>query len=425
MWYVIIALILAVFGFTNFILPQKISGPLFYLAYSLSWLLLTLLTVKISRSKNIKLWITETPLVTTAAAVALIQIVALVFAGIFSSFGSSPYAFTPLAIIFNVSFFLSTLVGIEVSRAFLVRTYSRRKPTLVLGLTALLYTVISIPRYELATLDVTNPQTLTKFLASSFTPVLAESMFATYLAFLAGLTPALIYRGIITSFMWLCPILPDPSWSVKALIYVMIPTVGFLSIEQATAPRVIRKRGRKIKVKKKSSFVWMSIAMLSVLAVWASTGLLGFRPTVIISGSMRPTIDVGDITITVKTPPESIKPGDIIQFVTEDAIIVHRVHGIQYEGDTRLFVTKGDANNAPDPDPVHPSQVLGKLIFTIPKLGWVSIAVKTFFAEAYTFFTTNLIYSSITLAITLAASILGIHRYRNQPLRKLRRRLGR
>ena len=58
---------------------------------------------------------------------------------------------------------------------------------------------------------------------------------------------------------------------------------------------------------------------------------------------------------------------------------MHRVIEIQEVGDAKFFITKGDANRNPDSDPVIPENVVGKLVFTIPKIGWVAIAVKGFF----------------------------------------------
>ena len=45
----------------------------------------------------------------------------------------------------------------------------------------------------------------------------------------------------------------------------------------------------------------------------------------------------------------------------------------------KIFITKGDANSEPDVDPVMPDQVTGKVVFTIPKLGWIPIFFKTIF----------------------------------------------
>lgn len=425
LWYVIIALILAVYAFTGFVLPRILEGILFYLAYSLTWLLLAVTALKISNLKNVKLWKPGNFFITMAAIIAVAQIATLVFTGIILGFGKSPYSFTPLSLILNITFFMSTLLGMELSRAYMVKTYCGHKPTLALGFIALLYATISVPLSRFMILDLNSPLELTEFSASTYLPALAESLLASYLALLAGPTPAIAYRGILQGFEWLCPILPNPSWSIKALVGVMIPAIGFLTIHKATMPCVTRKRGRPVRVQKPPLLNWTIVATLCVLVVWASTGLLGFRPSVISSGSMRPTINVGDIAITVKTPPEAIKIGDIIQYYGEERTIVHRVVNVQKEQGTKFFITQGDNNNVPDQNPVHPSQIVGKLVLTIPKFGWVSIAIKSFLTEAYTFAATNLTYASTTLAVTLAASVFGIRKYRNQPLRKLRRRLGR
>jgi len=424
MWYLIAVLTAVIYIITNIALPSAVSGIAFYIVYSLCWISLALTVIKLSKSKNIEIFQINNSFLIMASTIAVLQIVTLTFTGVLISFGTSPYNHTPLYLALNIIFFMSTIFGMELSRAYIVKTCCQRKPTLALGLIALFYATITISLSRFLSLDL-SPLGLAEFSASVFLPALAESLFATYLTFLSGPTSAITYRGILQSFEWLSPILPNLSWSVKALIGVMIPTVGFLTIHQSTIPRYIRKHGRQVKVKKSSTLGWTAVAMISVLAIWGSTGMLGFRPSIISSGSMTPTLQVGDVIITVEASPNDIKIGDIIQYSGENEIIAHRVVDIQQQGRTKYFITKGDDNNAPDPEPVSPSQVIGKTVFTIPKLGWVSIAIKTFFTEIYTFFTTNLTYAYTTLAIIIPTSAFGIHRYRNQPLRKLRRRLNR
>jgi hypothetical protein len=68
---------------------------------------------------------------------------------------------------------------------------------------------------------------------------------------------------------------------------------------------------------------------------------------------------------------------------------------------------------------------LGKVVLVIPKIGWVSIYLKNFAAQAWSLLANNIHASYTVLGITLISAAIGIHRYRNQPLRKLRRRLKR
>jgi signal peptidase I len=141
---------------------------------------------------------------------------------------------------------------------------------------------------------------------------------------------------------------------------------------------------------------------------------------------MRPTLDVGDIAITVQTPPDKIKVGDIIQYWRqgEPAPIIHRVIQIDRAGGITYIVTKGDANDAPD-EPITVTQTLGKVVLIIPKIGWISIALKTAILSAASYIQNNFAPAIALIGLAFAYSAFRIHKYRNKPLNKLKRRLGR
>jgi len=91
-------------------------------------------------------------------------------------------------------------------------------------------------------------------------------------------------------------------------------------------------------------------------------------------------MDAGDIVIIAKVPADIVKEGDIIQFRKDERItVMHRVIEIQETEGAKFFITKGDANDEPDTDPVIPENVVGKHILTVPKIGWVAIVIKSFF----------------------------------------------
>lgn len=426
-------LILTVVLAINAVLSIYRPGGLMAYAFpSLCWAFLAVTTLWVCGLEKIRLWFNKS-VVIMATLIATLQIATLVFVSFFTGFGRSPYAFTPIAITINIAYFSSALIGLEFSRAYLIKSCPKRKIFTAIGLTALFYTFISFPLTRFLTLGA--PAETAKFLGSDLLPTLAQSLLATYLALLGGPTASIAYLGILQAFEWLSPILPNPTWPIKALITTLIPTIGFLTINQTVSPFKLMQLGiisrsevigRIRKAKKSMSLSWVAIAMISLILIWGSTGLLGFQPNIIASGSMTPTLDVGDIAITVQTRPETIRVGDIIQYWREGepAPIIHRVIETYKTGGTIYLVTKGDANNAPD-DPITPTQTVGKLIITIPKLGWISIHLKTFIANTWAFLTNNPAIAYATITITSAGSVFGIHRYRNQPLRKLRRRIGR
>ncbi|MEG1494953.1 MAG: signal peptidase I [Bacilli bacterium] len=108
-----------------------------------------------------------------------------------------------------------------------------------------------------------------------------------------------------------------------------------------------------------------------------------FSAYVIITNSMDPTIMVNDAIINRRSQPASIKVGDIITYVSDDAIsygktITHRVVAKDQDDMGRYrFRTKGDNNNAEDPWIVLEKNVIGKAMFKIPMLGYIQQLLAT------------------------------------------------
>ena len=65
--------------------------------------------------------------------------------------------------------------------------------------------------------------------------------------------------------------------------------------------------------------------------------------------------------------------GDVIAYAHDGKTIVHRITEVVQQPEGTAYITQGDANNAPDADPVQPSQIEGKVVARIPALGWVSL----------------------------------------------------
>ena len=96
------------------------------------------------------------------------------------------------------------------------------------------------------------------------------------------------------------------------------------------------------------------------------------------SGSMVPTLNVGDLIVVQGTPATEIKVHDIIVFHEPgipSTLIVHRVIEVLNESGELLFRTKGDHNPGPDPWEVPASGLVGKVIASYAGIGWVFIVL--------------------------------------------------
>lgn len=394
MWHIILGLVIVIYALINLVLPNVLSGfTRTYVAQPILWASLAFLAFKVSKHEGLTIWFKKvrkwqfgnSP-VHAAILIAALQITLLVFAGVFLGFGKSPYSFSPQGILTNIVFVASTLFGMELSRAYLIRRFAGRgNAILVISLTALLFTLINISPAKFGLLGFSDPAASAEFIGSTCIPSLAENLLASYLAFLGGAFASIAYLGTLQAFEWFSPFLPDLEWPTKALIGTIVPTIGFLTVQHAfylaqAKPGEVKRRTKRPK-KEESLPSWTVVAILSVIILWFSFGFFGVHPAIIGSGSMRPVMDAGDIAIITDVPADSIEQGDIIQFRTERYTVIHRVIELQEGGDSKLFITKGDANDDIDSDPVHPSQVTGKVSFVIPKLGWVGIIVRDIIRE--------------------------------------------
>ena len=111
------------------------------------------------------------------------------------------------------------------------------------------------------------------------------------------------------------------------------------------------------------------ITVLLLMSAFPITG--NFKIKIVLSGSMEPTIKTGSIVIV--RPADDYKIGDIITFQTaiDRDLITHRIKDIKVVGGELRYITKGDANNAPDQREVLQREIIGKLLFSIPYLGYV------------------------------------------------------
>lgn len=338
----------------------------------LAWAILTLPGYRPAGRFRIRTTIIRLGLMT-----GVFQIALYVIGGLFSSFGRNPSSLTPTGILVNLVFVGSMLAGMELSRAWLVNRLGRKHVFLAVALVALLYTVLSLP---LARLMGIRPQMESvTYVNSTLLPTLAESMMATFLALLGGPLASIAYRGVLQAFWWFCPVLPNLAWVFKGLIGVAVPVVGLVV---ANTLRVSHSRSRKARRESEGSLAgWIVTTIVAVAIIWFAVGLFPLQPTTIISGSMRPTLDAGDLVIVAKGPTDAIRAGDIIQYrEAEGTSTVHRVVEVRGTGADTVFITQGDANSKPDPNAVLAANVVGKVVLNIPKVGWAAIAIKGLFA---------------------------------------------
>lgn len=115
------------------------------------------------------------------------------------------------------------------------------------------------------------------------------------------------------------------------------------------------------------------LAFAAALVFWAAApAMWGWQPTSVMTASMSPAIEVGDVVVARPVPTDQLVAGRVVLADDPDwpdRLRLHRVHEVAADGTLR---TKGDANPVVDSSPLHPGAVHGVGVLRVP---WVGLPV--------------------------------------------------
>ncbi len=129
--------------------------------------------------------------------------------------------------------------------------------------------------------------------------------------------------------------------------------------------------------------IFLMVAVIAVTIPLNVPKWFGIQLFEVLSGSMEPTYPVGSVVYVKTATTEDVRVGDAITYTMgtdAEYVMTHRV--TQILKDPEAFVTKGDANEAEDPDIVYGSRLIGKPCFCIPYLGYLSEYFHTMTGKA-------------------------------------------
>jgi signal peptidase len=119
----------------------------------------------------------------------------------------------------------------------------------------------------------------------------------------------------------------------------------------------------------------MLVALLLIFSVLPITG--NYKVLIVLSGSMSPAIKMGSVVVV--KPASDYAIGDVITFGPMSKTktpTTHRIYDIKVVDNNPVYITKGDANNAPDAREIKKTDILGKVLFSVPYVGFAVDAAR-------------------------------------------------
>jgi len=365
-------LVVLVWVLDNYILGRIIGGFAGnYLLRPLMWIALIIIVWNMPRLRTAGKYRLHSFIVGLALMCALVGILLLALQGLIGGIAKSPYDHSLMGIALNLLLTGSMIAGVEMSRAWLLHRFFPRRRAWGIAILGLLFTFFSVSLNKLISLK-TGLEAV-KFLGTDFLPSLGESLLASYLAALGGPVPAIIYHGALAIFEKMSPYLPNTNWVSQTLLGTLAPLLGFVLVYQLYQEEAGEMKARGAAEK---PLGWALTSIFMVLILWFALGVFSIYPRVIVSGSMVPQINIGDVIIVQETEADKLEEGDILLYQLAEIKVAHRIIEKNQENGQITFVTKGDNNDDIDIEPVYPGQVLGEVIYIVPKAGWLSIALR-------------------------------------------------
>lgn len=377
--FMVVVMLISIYLIENSSIKAYVEGYIVnYVLMPILWLSITFLIWQIPHNKPMGKLRLRSFVYQWATSLAIVYISVSIFSGVIVGLGKSPYSHSLTGILTNILFIGTSLVGREFIRSYLVNSLTKKENYIVFIIIAVLMTLTSISFKKFV--EVTDLSSLVKLFAEFVGPGFAENLFAVYLVYLGGPLASIIYLGITQGFHWLSPILPDLKWITTALIGILCPMFFLMLLQSSynSANRSTRKRDQT----KENPTSWIITSIISIGVIWFAVGVFPIYPSVIATGSMEPIIEPGDIILVKKIVDmegiNALNEGEVIQFKRDSILISHRIVEVVNDDIEGLqFRTKGDNNSAVDTKLVKPQDVKGTIEYTVPKIGWLTLLIKS------------------------------------------------
>ena len=313
----------------------------------------------------------------TMLILVISYLIIYILLGLFFGYVKSIYSHSFFGILKNIWNYIIPIIFIELIRNILIRNSNHSKIAFIV--IAFLFTLIDIDLYNI--IGLTNKAEIFKTIFSVILPATIKNLSLNYIAKTSGYITSLIYLLPQKLTSIILPILPDLDWYFISLVGILLPILALIIIKKLDDR--IESPKSKFRLKKEKPIRIIILIIPLIIFCLFIAGIFKYKPTAIVSNSMHPIFDRGDVVIIEKLDRKksrNLKKYDIIEYKLKNIIVSHRIIHIEKHNDGSIsYITKGDNNNTADNEKVSSNQIIGIVKFRIPKVGYPSVWLNDFF----------------------------------------------
>ena len=197
-----------------------------------------------------------------------------------------------------------------------------------------------------------------------------------------GFKICMIYQLIMSIYVYIMPIFPNLNEYLESIVMSLFPIFIWILINM----QFEIKQPEDIRNKHILNKIFSSIiTIIIVIIICLFSNLFPWWIAIIGSGSMTPTINVGDAIIIDKISEKEISKlevGDILVFKVDKSIYTHRIVNIDVKNDEYYIKTKGDRKgNVVDDWIIRNKDIIGTVKFKISYIGYPSVWLNNLLKE--------------------------------------------
>lgn len=305
--------------------------------------------------------------------ITLIYIIIFFLLGLAFGFKISSMSHTPFGIIKNFTSLVVVLLIEEYIRYYLINSFKNKSN--IIALITLVFTLFDLVLY----FKLIDSMNIYSFIFFLVVPNVLINILCSFLAYKKSLYSTLLIRGMPVIIYILIPVIPNVKLVFMAIIEIVYCITAFIIINNNI--RSLNIIENKIKVNKNKRIKFAILVTFTILVMFV-IGIFNYVPVSVASESMYPNIKLGDVVIYKKINDMSkLKKGDIIVFIKNNLVIIHRIYSIDMIDSTTYITTKGDNNVLVDDWVVTDEDIIGIYKYKIPYVGYPTALIHKMFGD--------------------------------------------